>query len=308
MIQPICRLSVIIPYKDRKEYLKPFLKSLESQKCIEDEIRLIFVDNNSLSETHCIVEEWLRHKCPEKMRFLHLSEPDPGASAARNKGLMYADTEWVMFFDSDDEMPDTHLSSVQNAIKKNPDMDILYWDSILRYPSGKTVYKKSRFQHIEASVTIRSIWATHRYAVKRKFLNACGNWDSGLTGWDDWELAVRMLLRKPKVKFIKNVCPVIVNLHENSITGASFSSGEGQWEKAIDTALNHAGKTLDKKIISLINLKKAQLAADYKREGNQTASIKLIQELKDSGQFKGRIKIAYLIQLAIGKWSSAVAY
>lgn len=89
-------VSIIIPCYNVQKYITECLDSVYNQ--IYSNIEVICVDNNSTDYTLQTIEK-LKEKHPD---LILLSEPKPGASAARNKGLSIAKGDWVQFLDADD--------------------------------------------------------------------------------------------------------------------------------------------------------------------------------------------------------------
>ncbi|MDE6573922.1 MAG: glycosyltransferase family 2 protein, partial [Muribaculaceae bacterium] len=93
------RLSIIIPVYNRESIVLRTLESVERQTLRP--LKLILVDNGSSDGTLAVLEQWRQEHAAPGFEVEVYSEPVPGACAARNKGLAVADTEFVMFFDSD---------------------------------------------------------------------------------------------------------------------------------------------------------------------------------------------------------------
>ena len=85
---------------------------------------------------------------------------------------------------------------------------------------------------------------------------------------------------------------------ENSITGKDFSSKEGQWERTLSemthmaSASNHEYK---RKILRILDYRRAILAAHYHKEGNKEGAARLIKDTLKSKSFydKFLLKLAY---------------
>ena len=265
-------LTVIIPFLDRRELFKATLESLHRQQDTSRPVNIIFVDNGSQPATLEMLSEWIENDCPRFLLPSLLSQPEPGAAAARNKGLEAATTPWVMFFDSDDVMAPSHLREVEQAAESQPDKDLLYWGVTLTEPDGHTITKRPRRQSLETNVIIHGVWSTQRFAVKTDFLKRAGEWNSRVRAWDDWELSVRLLLHKPRSLYMPDMNNVFIALHSQSITGDNFSRSEGLWEQALHTALLEATNAAHTRVVKLILAKMSLLAAEYRREGNITAA------------------------------------
>lgn len=308
MINNSSILSIIIPYRNRAQYIGSLLHSLKEQKRVETKVDIIFVDNGSSDSSHEIVDKWIVSEASDWMSIKHITENKTGASIARNRGIENSESEWVMFFDSDDLMPETHIYSVLKSIQERPNVDLIYWRAIFNDEHGRKKIKHGKRQSRDIDVVIHSVWATQRYAVKRNFLLSAGPWNDSLKVWDDWELAVRLLINNPLSYYEKKITPVVVNIHRDSITGIGFSHSIGQWESALSEARKQAEHFQRPDILKFLSFKESVLAANYKREKNFSASIKLINDLKERKRFGLRNRLAYYWQCIIGKGSSIFLY
>ena len=86
------KVSVIIPVRDRENYIGACLESVLGQDIDKDLFEIIIVDNGSSDRTARII-----HSYPVK--YLYLKRPS--ISAARNLGINDSSAEYVAFIDSD---------------------------------------------------------------------------------------------------------------------------------------------------------------------------------------------------------------
>lgn len=272
-------LSVIIPYRNRKDLLEATLESLSRQINITDDIEVIFIDNNSSKECHDSVTSWIEGRRENNITYCHYIESKAGASAARNCGVSLSRGSRILFFDSDDIMQPHFISTVLSAIKSHDDKDLLYWDIETEDNKGKKHIKKGKGKDRDKKVILNAIWSTGRYVVKKDFLLKTGGWDESLEIWVDWELSVRMLTNSPRVFYFDNKPQVIKLQHDNSLTGKRFYTDEGKREKAVMKALSFIPAKRGEKQRMLVEIKGYLLAAQYRREGNMTLARNLLDKL-----------------------------
>ena len=307
MSQDMPILSIIIPFRNRMQLLSDTLCSLSQQQSVKETVKLILIDNNSDHTTFELVNNWINKQCPKWIEAELLSSLQPGASCARNAGLEKCDTEWVMFFDSDDLMPRNHIACILKAIKANPHYDLLFWNAELFVKGKHAKFLKPNGHDIEINVVLKSIWSTQRYVVKSKFIKASGSWDNNLPSWNDWELSIRMLLNEPRYLYLKKLDYVKIFSHSNSITGVGFSHSEGKWEMALQKARQEAEKYNNKRIITLIDIKAAMLAGIYKREKNDIASNNILLRTLQTSEHKCLIRFCYMWQRIVGRGVTDIA-
>lgn len=94
------KVSIIIPVYNKGDYLANCLDSITAQSL--DDIDVVCVDDGSSDNSLDILEEYARRDA----RFTVLSQPNQGASAARNNGINHASGEYIAFMDADDFYPD----------------------------------------------------------------------------------------------------------------------------------------------------------------------------------------------------------
>jgi glycosyltransferase involved in cell wall biosynthesis len=93
------QLSVIICSYNRASYIGEALSALYNQTTALDLFEVIIVDNNSTDETPVVYQKW-RAENPLG-NFTYATEPQQGASYARNTGAKISKGKWLCFIDDD---------------------------------------------------------------------------------------------------------------------------------------------------------------------------------------------------------------
>lgn len=255
-------ITIVIPVYNREVTLLRTLRSISAQTMQPAEV--ILVDNNSTDRSWEIINEWAENQKDLKVKVL--KETKPGACAARNKGLSEVKSDFVMFFDSDDEMLPNHVNDFAEAIKSYPDVEIFGRDIICKQLDGnkKTYYfsdKKPLFNHL-----FRGCLSTQRMVAKTDLVRKIGGWNESLPAWNDYELGVRLLITNPKILDLGGKPSVVTYQLEQSLTGTDFSSHPERWEKSLDAIekeLKEAGK---KDALKWLEARRMILAAQYALE------------------------------------------
>lgn len=222
-------VTIVIPVHNRADIVRRTLDSVARQTVAPAGI--VIVDNNSTDTSLSVVREWAagRHNVTV------LSESTPGACAARNCGLRKVNTEWTMFFDSDDVMAPDHVEDFTRAITEHPEADLIGRDAYLNLCDGsrRRLYFSTgscpMFNHI-----FRGSLSTQRYIARTRLFRDAGGWNESLTGWNDYELGIRVLLKNPRIITLGGEPSVQVFQQEQSITGLSFSAHPERWERSLD--------------------------------------------------------------------------
>lgn len=110
--EDLIKLSIIIPYYDRPEYIKKLMDKLSTQ--LTDEVEVIIVDDCSPTPL-------------DYPNVIRLEENSGGASIPRNIGLDNAKGKYICFIDSDDLVSDDYIKTILNKIKEEWDYCYISW-------------------------------------------------------------------------------------------------------------------------------------------------------------------------------------
>lgn len=102
-------ISIIIPVYNTQDYIERCIRSILCQSFPDFEI--VAVDDGSKDASW----EVLTRMAATDSRLHIYHKENGGVSAARNMAMMYAQGEWYMFVDSDDELTANALSVLYNA-------------------------------------------------------------------------------------------------------------------------------------------------------------------------------------------------
>lgn len=286
-------ISVVVPVFNREQLIERCLDSILRQTLLPKEI--IVVDNGSVDSTYHTVKEWMTKNSLSGVNMKLLSEESPGACAARRKGLENATGDYLIFFDSDDEMHSDLIEKAANVISSNPETDIVCWkvrihqlDKSIKIPAFIT-------KNIIESHLIHTLLRPQGYMVRKDFLVKAGGWQKSVDVWNDYELGLRLLIKKPILKAIDEILAEIY-AQEISITGKNFSSKEGKWERTLEEMEEenkNSGIPEKDSIIKILNYRKAILAAHYQREGNKGGAKKLMKQTLKEISFKDKMHLIF---------------
>ena len=299
-------VSIIIPVYNRAETICRCLDSIALQRSI-DRFELIIVDNNSTDNSVDEIIRWQKEH--PSVKSLIAEEKKQGAASARNAGLALATTSYVMFFDSDDEMMQGHLERLINGIEANPDANLLGWSTLCELPDGRkylTPYAKDRllFNHLA-----QAILSTEHYAVKTSLIKEIGGWNETLKGWDDYELGVRILVKRPKSIYLPDGAKgslVRPRFTQESITGSLFSPTPEKWEAALD-CIEETLRQFCPEALCWVGFRRAVLAGLYAREGATADATRLLAVAPCKEFNRSYAHICYGITRLFGRGARAIA-
>jgi glycosyltransferase involved in cell wall biosynthesis len=115
------RVSIILPTYNRARFLPEAFQAIESQKYSDWE--LIVVDDGSTDETPGLAAAFAA-SCARPVHYVR--QPNRGAYAARNTGLVHASGEYIAYYDSDDLWLPHHLQRCVAALDAHPQVDWVY--------------------------------------------------------------------------------------------------------------------------------------------------------------------------------------
>ena len=99
----MARISVIIPYFKKKNFIKKAINSVLSQSFKKFEIIIIYDDNNKKD-----LDFIKKLKNFDKRIKLIINEKNIGAGYSRNKGINLSNAEYICFLDADDTWKKTN--------------------------------------------------------------------------------------------------------------------------------------------------------------------------------------------------------
>ena len=195
-------ISVIIPTYNRADMIKDAIESALSQEYNKYEI--FIVDDGSTDHTAEVVQGF----ASGKIRYLR--KEHSGAPATRNLGIAEARGEFILWLDSDDVLLPGTLNEYADAIKKAPDVDVLYGDLIVSDASlqerGKLAYKDwyGRRKELISCLIGENPVPNPGVMIRKNCYERFGNYDPSFTRAHDYEFWTR-IARKATLKHVGTV-------------------------------------------------------------------------------------------------------
>lgn len=109
-MNPVTNFSVVIPLYNKRLHIERALESVVAQT--EAPAEILVIDDASTDGGADRLARF-RH---ERLQILQRPRPGPGGYAARNLGILRAQSEWVAFLDADDAWMPDHLATIGRAI------------------------------------------------------------------------------------------------------------------------------------------------------------------------------------------------
>ena len=124
--------SIIIPAYNYAHTLERALNSVLIQK--RDNTELLIINDGSNDNTVEVIER-LQGTVPNAFRVIH--QNNSGLAATRNKGIAESNGDFLIFLDADDELAENALEYLEQAIEKNPSIDMVIGAHISVQPDGQ---------------------------------------------------------------------------------------------------------------------------------------------------------------------------
>jgi glycosyltransferase involved in cell wall biosynthesis len=138
--------SIVIATYNRADLIGITIRSILDQTVPDFE--LIIVDDGSKDNTADIIRQWMEKD--GRIRYIYQENKERGA--ARNNGFRNATGDFVLFFDSDDEMLPHHLEALRKAIEKHPEHQL--FATKYAYKNEKGIMPSQMMKYKEGSYDI----------------------------------------------------------------------------------------------------------------------------------------------------------
>lgn len=181
------RVSVVVPVYNREKTISRTIDSILNQSIKPEEI--IVVNDGSADGTADVINEY-----GNKITGINLLH-NSGPSAARNKGVTYAKSEWIAFLDSDDCWEKDKLKSAKEYIDRYPFYQIMQSDEIW-IRNGKRVnpckHHEKRAGWVWEPSLNRCLISPSGVLLKKSLFERYGGFDENLPVCEDYDLWLKI--------------------------------------------------------------------------------------------------------------------
>lgn len=189
-------VSIIMPCHNAEAFLPQSVGSAFAQTFHDFE--LIAVDDGSQDGTMA----WLDKQTDTRLKVL--SQPNAGASVARNNGLKAAQGRYVAFLDADDTWEPDFLEKMVSALDTHPDAVLAYcgWQN-LGLPGGPGkpyIPLEYRPEDRLPALFANCLWPIHAALTRRTTIEAVGGFDLTQRNAEDYLLWLNIAAFAPIVR------------------------------------------------------------------------------------------------------------
>ena len=186
------RFSIIVPAYNRANTISRTLDSLYAQTSTDFEV--IVVDDGSTDNTREIVSVYVQQK-----GLNYFYQPNSGVSAARNFGAIHANSEYLLFLDSDDTVTSNWIKDYEEKILEQG-ADLLYC-GITRIRNGVVIGQTDPANPFNNGVAYGN-FIPGSFCLKTELFESVGGYDTILSYSENTELSFRLKQKGPKETFI----------------------------------------------------------------------------------------------------------
>lgn len=228
------KISVVIPLYNKVKYIQRTIKSVLNQTFSDFEI--VVVDDGSTDGSISAINNY----CGNNAKVRIISKENGGPSSARNRGVIEANGEWIVFLDADDILLPFALDYFWKLRLENPDIDYFIGNFFMM--TSTSISLASRKKH-EGLITNPFL-----YEAKRELTECTGSgmykrdillsnpYDETLRRYEDAECQYRLL--RDRIIYMSHI-PVMIT----DRTAFSASSCRNNSNEEFGGHLTFKGKT-----------------------------------------------------------------
>lgn len=206
-------VSVIIPSYNRANLLLETLDSVRMQSYRP--IEAIVIDDGSTDDTHQLFERWAQHlDAHDQFRARYFFQRKIGGPAARNRGLIESQGEFIQFLDSDDLLHPKKLALHVQVLQTLSACDYVWSDLREFLPGFKPTSENFNDQEVAIQALAPKTIATDYNSIpwnvlcglfRRTVLVANGPWNENLIRWQDVDYVIRFASLHPSYVYLGGV-------------------------------------------------------------------------------------------------------
>jgi glycosyltransferase involved in cell wall biosynthesis len=206
-------VSVIIPTKNRTDFLERALHSVTSQNSISLEVCV--VDNNKeeafKNDVRALVEKNKNEHPAIQWHYL-FSEKDH-ASGARNDGMKNVSGKYICFLDDDDYLLPGSIATRVSAMQHDPQTALLYSACYSKiYPYPFRIYRYYKYNKEKHKGMLMMMSCSSMFINRSLFAEHGLFFDERLCRRDDYDLCKQLIAKDLKVVSLPHPL-MVVNLH-----------------------------------------------------------------------------------------------
>lgn len=228
-------VSIIIPNFNRESLIAETLESISSQTYSNFEC--LVVDDHSTDNSVKVIQEYTEKDSRFKL-FKRPEDKPKGANSCRNYGFELSNGDYINWFDSDDLMLETHLSSLIEVIEQK-NVDFAVGDSYNFNDEG-LVDKPYNFERINDKISPNNFgrqtigWITDDFLARKEILVNVRFNENFKTDGDEYNFFTQLLHENSNGRFVNQIL-THRRLHKLNLINQNFESSEYMFLRKIAT-------------------------------------------------------------------------
>lgn len=225
-------VSILIPAYNAEGWLAATIRSAIAQTWEPKEI--IVVDDGSTDGTLAVARMF------ESQGVRVCSQPNRGASAARNKAFSLSHGGYIQWLDADDLLAPDKIAKQLASVSDSTSPKVLIsgeWGSFMYRPSHAKFIPSGLWQDLQKTEWLlrkmehNVYMQTAVWLVSRELAEAAGPWNTEMICDDDGEYFCRVLLASERIQFVPGSKVYYRKLGPNSLSyiGNSNRKRDAQW-------------------------------------------------------------------------------
>ena len=192
-------VSILVPAYNAARWIDATLASAAEQTW--PGVETIVVDDGSRDETPALARAFAARHPELELRIV--SQPNAGASAARNHALRLARGDFIQFLDADDLLAPDKIALQIDALRAAPPLALASgtWGrfesdpAATRWADEAVARARSGVEFLQIHYETASMMQPGAWLAPRTLLDLAGPWDETLSLNDDGEYFARVILR-----------------------------------------------------------------------------------------------------------------
>lgn len=219
------RVSVVIPCRNVAEHIPKAFASVMQQT--HPDVDVVCVDDGSTDGTPRVLAT-LVEAHPGRARVI--TQPNRGASAARNAGLRATTGPYVQFLDADDALHPGKLAAQVALAEREGLPDLVVGDFEQVMPDGLLLPALALYQEPWMALIRTRMGTTSANLWKREAVEHVGGWNEEMASSQDYELMFRLLRNGARVAWDPHIRTQVLKRAHGSI---SRTGVEANWDRYI---------------------------------------------------------------------------
>ncbi len=265
-------ITVIIPTHNRAYSLSRALDSVFSQSVLPNEV--IVVDDGSSDGTYGLIEQ----KYPQvKTIYQH----QQGVSAARNRGIREAKSDWIAFLDSDDEWLPHKLEQQCEMLKNSPSLQVCHTEEIW-IRNGERVNQMNKHKKTGGWIYQNCLplcaMSPSSIIIHKRIFDDVGLFKEHLPACEDYDLWLRICARY-SVLYIEKPCINKYGGHEDQLSSAHWGMDRFRIQALMDILKEQVLNEGDKSATKIVLRKKIEVYSKGARKRGKDEELHYYQNL-----------------------------